>query len=613
MNERQRPKIGDIQERINADGSRMIVILRYKEAEFGIRRFPFERTVLTKLITATKDKQLQLVKPYQVVTDIEEGKKTATVAEMTAHFAVMTGAGLADSDANRKTRQKLHTIGAPQDVIDYFALLQFRSFTGAEMKIGDISLADIANQTKENRLPITSILHYSMESLLMNHRTTPQEYVVDNIDFPANEYPHYTAGKLYHVANNLVNVFNILNNPSFPQLVALNRIFPEYVKRAQDLIKQFNIFHSRLYEHIFEPDSSSGEFQSIKKKTEKYLDYDGGVRLLTIYFLSHGGRHLSEMYRRAKKLEDHPGFGDFYKKIADAAMGFAEFAQPIIDKRFFDDVETIFSPQQSEKIPSVNIDTLRKSVAGIFSQSSQREYDISLDDWGDIVEPQECKLSFDSKNNFVFKINLSYTSEEEDMDIEVYIDTKKGEFDWNFLESPEDERMQPFATALRGLTDLVLKNVYTQAKAIKDAKRNERNKTIHVPGAKVSYEKTKPEPEVIEPSTKRKRQSAQLVSLEELFADRTAVQSKAERHIILPQYIPIPKGVEERVRKKIDEFNRTGAGTLTQVPYDRHDRVLFKFRVGGIRVLLRKDGNTFTVVEIGDRRDIYKKLPGKNV
>lgn len=517
---------------------------------------------------------------------------------------------------------------------------QFRKFlfTGnVHIKLGDASILDMVN---DSNLAPSSVFKFAMEAYFVRNRKTHTKILAENQTPLTIAYPNLTkqhiqlaSGEAMALVNTGSRDLDLLFREFFQE--TFQGTDKEIAQAAKEVVKRTLSLRAKILHTILDPNSS--EFPPLKEMVEKYLEDESEIRSIAILRLGLNNYNaISYVYRATRELAR---FNDdnslFYTRLSSAIRDFME-EFPSITILTKDDLPSIIDINYNSKNPvSPSSEDLRKIVGLIFQNSSKREYAVGPEkiNWGDLVSPTSVRVEFLKNTPSKFMVLLHYQNKEGDvLDLPLLFDTKKGELDWGFLESPKDQEMEALGEALLLVTQSILLNIQQQAESEYQQRQNERQTQIQAPQATTRQSRPK---ELYVPRKKatREKRPIPLTPLQEILQSEIPFPIQPEQQgiknqIVSPQNEDLEKMMKNfssgdiaLVIKGIEGYNQRAVGQFKMLRLPgKQGQNLFTLRVncgtgGDIRVLLQESTTTtdspnlrtFEILDIDYRKNIYRR------
>ncbi len=563
-----------------------------------------------------------------------------TFAAISIEFCLSTAAQL----IILRSFQKLDALAQQNGFAKHFAeekrMATFYFAGPSLVKIAGLSIEDIANN--QDLIAPSSGYKFLVEAGLVKKNLTHDKVVDENKDLELSTvYPNTmkhniqkAAGQILALAGGIAtDVFSYAERVIAPK----NNLQSEFIKTTKEVSLAFRHLQGRIRETILNPQDM--DFNDLKTALEHYLQGgDERAKNLAIYMMGLNTEpNVSGMYRKVAELSaKNNNNALFYKLLANAIKEFTSETSSSLLILTEDDLPMFISTSEEQKAQAVpNVDDLKKINGLTFQKSSNKDYSIDpkLINWGNVIPPQDVKIIFSEGGPGKFKIVLHYENEmKEESNLSLSFNTKKQEFDWSFLEDPNDPKMQDAKNAFLLVTKSILLNILKQA----DTEYQEKHKPIITVKAIPSQSlpkrigpETPREPKGKEPKTPRSKPSASTLDvLREISF--SPPEEKIRGQIASPGNDAFEKMMEgisqnnqNNIKRAIDEFNQGGIFKILRNVrhYDDQgkDHRVFELKSGHFRVLVTEDnGNsyaspeqkirTFTILKIQDRANIFKRI-----
>jgi len=506
--------------------------------------------------------------------------------------------------------------------VDY---TNFNSIGGIFMKIGDISMIDILERSN-----ISPAEYYNCEinSWFIKYKLIHKKILDENKNDSTNLYPNTSKQLLHNGAGQILGVSNLDHKLASRILNCFptnDKLIVEIVKEAEDIVKKTDSLEQKVFDTIFDP--TSPFFSALKERFETYIgNEDPLVRMLAVQKLGLKTEdRIIKGYRAAKRCAiDNPEHRVFYEEFANFIENpYVGEAQQMFSFLTHDDTVMFINENVDYKNkPVPTLENLKNIKMEILQKSSKPEYLINPDGipWQGLIQPTAVTVKFDkdfpNKTNFIFHYeNL----EGEKNDLSFKINSKNAEFDWNFLESPDDSRM----TEMKSDTLLSIQSVLTETKKQAEVEYQERLKSRRIITPASSIHKKPKSEEVWTPREKETKPKApKAISPTQGWQNEILPQKgkkEIKRHItyivtdrIAKQLEKFDSGAPERIIRSIEKFNQDGKGAgFKHLNIKLGKKPIDELVIGEYRVLLVTDDSSedkiqnFKAIEVGKRKDIY--------
>lgn len=591
------------------------------------------------LITTLKS-ELRSIQMQQKLIDIENLARdilvpvnpelaTGPITNYEAYFANVLSLGT--MLAHQSATQKL--IGFAEknndaNLANYADFSHLITATTLYIKFGDTSLDEFLNTTlSSDQVPRFYQMFFGAlaTKAYVNH-----DAVVDNNpDFALSPYRNIMRNQV-EIASGILS--SILGVPASSMR--------DFAKKEDGLIKEVSTHSEKALSHVaalrdlleetlFDPESPG--FQGLKFTLEESFETGSLVELAPAIFpftLS-SSKKLYTLYRRASKLSrTNSEHSHFYATFAEKIKLYTEEAPSIIGILSRDDAEALtdFEGGTTQFVPDIN--EFRKLVGNMFSRGADRAYSFKSEDinWGALVKPTEGRLSF-QLNPTKFDATFTYENDSgESIKFALSFDTKKGSFDWNFLESPDDPNMQALYAAGMNAAFEILQQANELAEqkylarhppkkgtqpTIQPTKRILSGHHVYIPRAKAEKEaKVQPLSPIKQVLSKNVLVSEQSRVHNYISFDEEAVRDRIQF---------LSQADQELVITGLHRYNEHNLARFKQLKtLSSEGEVRFSLRVsstssrGGVRVLVREVSSEtgqrfFEIIDIGNRKDIFRK------
>ena len=572
---------------------------------------------------------------FALEAQTEESPEGKTVAAEYFRIALYTARHLLLSKTLEQRKKIAEQYGLAFLSESDIQLVQFAEFGDINVKIKGISIKDAVNNPN---LPAPSAYGFFMGALDVDKNVDIDGTVLDENETPLTiKYPNVTKKAIHSAATIITSMAN-MNEEGFDIYVRLflNNLPPPGIERdliltARETVKRIARIKQNIHETIFNP--SSPDFASLKNIVEKYLsEGDNGMQARAILHLGiNNYDEISHSYRKAKELAQlNDENSSFYESLADKIRVFSEEVPTPKALLTKDDLPSLIDADISlDNADIPTLEDLRKQALPLSQKPLKPEYSIDPQDidWKNLIPPTSVGIIFLGTPN-KFGMIIHYQSEDgEVLDIPISFDTKKGQFNWRFMEAPDDPDMQDMKDAVLLAAKSILLDVQQQTEAEYQQKQEDKQARMQpqqpAQGRKVRSE----EPYVPREKEPRAQRSRPLTPIQEVLEGQFTlpVREKVKKYISLPEEENIRSMMEgvsaenqNRIIAGINRFNEKGTGKFKPLEVIRHDgKPVWELRVGNFRALVTRADptaddatnrrDTFGIYEIGERKNIFKK------
>jgi hypothetical protein len=574
------------------------------------------------------------------------------------HYVIITNMNFISRAAEKlllaENLEKLKRIAKENNFSDDFKPLYeiIKIELAGEMyyRIGGISLKEaIENPTR----PPASIYKLLVESNIIKNQYTHEKVLEENKDFPlASDNRNVAKNSIHEAAGFGIGLSNI--SPSlFEDFVG--HFLPEVQGGEKDILDKAKIMLEVIYKEkqrinkvIFHPNSPS--FKDLCDAVLEYLtEKNRYTNLMALQTLGlNTGSSIVRDYRRSKDLaESTPDKENmqFYKFLAESIHGLVQEVPKESQLLTTDDLIPIMDIEK--QVDNRNVPTfenLHKINQLIYQKNKKDDFTIEVQptneiDWGSFVPPQSIGLIILDNKQQKFKLTLNYQNEDqmfeapESFDLSLEFDTEGKKLEWKLIESPTDKDMQNINNAVFCMAKSVLDYIY-------EPKEKPKEITIEAPTVQPPEEPI-PEQAAKTPAiripekekwkiAKHKKQIS-IVDRELQNEVSPFVSNELKANILVPEKNELTRLMEEG---NIDEGNQkliiggiidlnSGVDNKFKAlpPMKYQGKLVHGLTVGDNRVLAvekeSKNGNgsngtsnkihLFEIIQIGKRKDIYKK------
>lgn len=523
---------------------------------------------------------------------------------------------------------------------DFFDWAQFAISAETTLKIGGVSMEDVM---KNKNLSPAAFFKQQIEAQIMKSRLTHGNMLEENRHNPfIARFPNVAKAKIQEAAGEIIALWTMASlaqnfSDIFMHILSKVASGKELASTVETMLKRVHVLRTGIYETLLNPRSPG--FEELKKTASEYLfQPDQEISIRAIYSLGIGSiekeNNVPNAYRKAKKLSQGTDENaNFYRRLVQLITMFVE-KSPLKRELLTKDDMVVFLDETKElpQEPIPTVEDLRKINGQIFLKTQEKEYAVNPQgiSWANLIPPQEVKVQFSEGGPRKFSVILHYKNPEgETSDIGLAFNTKRGEFDWPFLEDPNDPEMKEMKDTLMLAAKTILLNVQKQAED-KDQER-QKVKTPKLQTSRTTNSNgTKPKPETpYIPRVKEEKPEKQKLPtpIQEVLTSEIFIpeEKKVRSNIVLPpedklreMMVSISPENQKMIAAKIDEFNQKGIGKFKLISPVMHEgKRVYELRSGKFRVLVTEiqngNGNNgngihkFEIFEISHRRETFKK------
>lgn len=281
----------------------------------------------------------------------------------------------------------------------------------------------------------------------------------------------------------------------------------------------------------------------------------------------------------------------------------------------------------------VDLEKIKSEINKIVALKKQFDWPLSSlqIDWGAVVPLEDAVLSFDRSNPQRINLGFTYRSEDgEELSFKIKLDVKKGQFDWTFIDDPNDPAMMRFKQEYYNLISSAVTVIRIQLENDKKNKKVVTTSITTLVPSQASESRIRSEKPAVDNLNiyHQKRNHAQMPpnSILDQPARMRAILANNIKYIIEFSHDHKEKvkklfssEVAYRIERALEQLERTGIGDLTMMLNKYRDidnKPLWRLRVGQVRVLMREVGGgaskrIFVVENILPRSGAYQHLKSK--
>lgn len=527
--------------------------------------------------------------------------------------------------------------GFGEDFSEERQIIVFDEAGPSLIKITDHSIQDVfLDNEKKSPISPSSGYKFLVEGRLVGTNLTHNKIADENKDLEkSTENPNLMKSNVQR-ASDQISALSVMSSAHKSFMEPLGKLLGsagEFEKTATKLFTSFDNLQNRIRATILNPQDP--DFDNLRACVKQYLEGDDEyTKELAVYTLGmNPKRKIPEIYRKVRELslrdDGDDGNKKFYEDLSNAIVKFVyemPSSLPILTEddliMFVDKEIPPTTPPTWEELRAINGKTFGK-----YNKKNLYSVDPQLISWQNVTPPQEIKVTFSPGGPKIFDIELYYENEtnpNEKYLLKLLFNARREEFDWPFLEAPNDPKVQYARDALFVATQSILLDVQRQAEELAKARYKGKNKLTTSEGQpvpssgqkKTAFESPR-EPRVKEP----KQRSTQNHSTSVLEMDTPAPSRPKKgfkQQIELPpnktlqEFMDgIPSDYQRTITEHFERFNKEALGRLQSLT----DQEEYELRVGKYRILvIPVNGHgsdrtqRFRITSVEDRRDLLKVL-----
>lgn len=574
-----------------------------------------------KIVKATKLSDDKTIEFHEKLT-----QRNVTIEELAIRSALRTGIALVIEDAINTQLDFINqqANSSKYQLESFFKLYEFHWAGWLAVGIGGVSIKDLMDN-KQNISP-ASVLKLLMESQLVKQDISHDMVLKENTDSLQRKHPNITKNYIEMATADINGATRLPIDKLYPLLSTSKGLEKESVQRAIRFVERLQMLQQTVVDTVGNPESS--DFPLVKQTLEDYLKLGWRDRMLAIYML--GLKDIlsaRDLYRKARKFEIANNNPDFYHLLTNSMLEFFEAlsSNTMLTKN---DTLLFLEKERNGKAQTLpNYEDLAIINGLTFQKSSEKQYDIAVDGikWQILVPPTQASIKFSEGGPRRFTVSLRYKNQEGEIaDLNVTFDTKKGEFDWSFLESPNDPEMKEMKDAVMLATKEILLDVQRQATEEWQEKQRAKAQTVIVNG---TNQKKTSSPHVPRAKEKKPERQLTMTPLQEALGEPITLSqdNKIKRHVDLPPKDTLRdmmKGISPEnqtlISNKLEGFNTHNIGEFKPLPPRLHNnKPVYELKSGDFRILMvemdRINGEEndrvhhFEIFKIENRREIFNK------
>lgn len=351
-----------------------------------------------------------------------------------------------------------------QEIEDRHTSLKMDLLGPLYVKFGGINIDLLQNP---NKIPSSQALYYlvsawQIHSLIHDHfraKIVDDTVAENTYEFHGNQYPAYAKSAITSAARSVVMFTQVAPSTLIvPKQRDQNDEKPKIYREAIRLIESINRIQQRICNSVLNPHLDQEYEDLITELDTMIQNKDIWQRALRMAGLLDPSR-MKEIYRRVielSKLDRHP---DFYSRLADRIHTYVSFSQSDDLPRTLADFAENYD--LDGPLPSMNgpiEDSFQAVKAAIITRKPKagQPYEFNAGEiskldinWQEIRQPDQIQITIDRNHpqtRFIMNaIWLDGSDEIGDQSILRFaVDLQKQNTDWDFLESPDAEEMQPY-------------------------------------------------------------------------------------------------------------------------------------------------------------------------
>lgn len=318
----------------------------------------------------------------------------------------------------------------------------------ASIRLEGVALEDFLDSDGRSKPPLSALYSFLARAFIVRHRRSYEETLRELVaqDYPWSVYPNLTKQAIEGVTAEAYSLVSIDPEPVDRLLkenggVALASA--QWTKRLYERVQE--VCHG-AYQALLSPDHPDSP--SMRQATRPYLEQGIHEKACALFIAGlRDDSRIRQLYRKAQALAQGNSFDpEFYGLLVTSIKDYVNKIPA--DENIFtvDYLPTIFSGEslsgfEDRETPAM--ETFGAAVASVFSKSSRKNYEVEPGgvDWQGLAQPQRVEVEFNDRPT-KFKISLCYENEgRESLEVAFDFDTKKQQFDWNFIEAPSDPQM----------------------------------------------------------------------------------------------------------------------------------------------------------------------------
>lgn len=575
-----------------------------KKANFPIRRWE-----------ALREKRGEV---YEAGKNLAKNAKSHKPEEDTATDAILLTLRIAENLLIADTFEKQKEIAARYadlHIDQHYEPLEqtskFNSCGELSIRIAGISFSDIF---KKQDLDLSQYLRLAVEATLTKKTLDYDAILSQNNDPISKKYPN-TEKNIVNNACKQLDALCSLKPEILSQISGIpivSGVEREIVSKAEEIANRIFSIKKALFAAVFSP--SSPDFPDLSKTLEQYFNEENAT-LKTIALQEIGFNEPTvgiKAYRKAKMLamSDNASQSLFYAKLADSIRELVKESPQFSNMLTDGEIATITNDNALTDKAVPSLEDLKDIKIRILQKSSKPEYiiDPSGIDWQRLIKPTGATVKFYKDFPNKISVILDYEGDKgKRLKLALDIDTKnKGELDWNFLESPDDKKMEN----MRNTTMLSIQSLLTTVLKQAEIEHQEKQKARIIavsPAPTNTNEAKKNHQDVWVPRIKKRKQYRKPIisPIQEVKQSKVspAIENTVKKHIFFKRENRdkvmggISKENQIRIANKMARVNKKGEGEFKAISALHDGKTVFELHVFEYRILatqvdkLRGNGN----------------------
>lgn len=497
--------------------------------------------------------------------------------------------------------------------------ISFAQLHALRTRVNGVSLNDLDNGVSNPSQALQLLVNIFTSTSTLQE----QEYFYSETDDLPTRYPD-AYEKERNVARSIQSIF-LINSPTVEELKKWEKEAPTQIEKdafffLTPLVLSFGASVYGLRSHLIDP-KNIREDPELERVLNRDDITDGIVKAaFHQYFMLELDKAAPYSVLRGALTAVRNGICvDFHQKMADFVY---ETLRRIEDSSIptIDDLPTILT---GEDPGDTDLREIGRIIGDITSKTPGKEFELTSEElpWETLVPSNNVTVNLDSSRPQKFTIKFPFSNEEgEDLNLGVFIDTRKEIFSWTFIESPDDPNMQLAKRHVLRQIKIVFSELYKSVdEEYREKKTKEKNNITRV------------QPQTKKPRLHRALNGPKRNAIRDVLMTpiKMALSEAVIREDARPQFnIIIPPDDElrkllgnptdadfETIRQELERFNTDGPGRkdFRILSSTKTGERLYRYRANaktpnGYRIILRRVGNgTLEIVNGKPRTDVYKK------
>jgi hypothetical protein len=491
--------------------------------------------------------------------------------------------------------------------------------------VGTLRLIDIVTLPQGVQPDVVESIRYFVESQLgrlvynddgLKDLEKIASYNVDTYGF--RNFPH-RARHIYQNVERAIDVFTNISPRSFDKTINTSThrsqvVVREAARWGKRIVEVIQSIRDNAFTVIMTPDDP--QIDNLSTLLSNYLSEDRALSNAALNMIGlNSTLRIYQLYRFSREMaeSDHQ-MSSFYIQLAEAIYKYASESSNLANILTHEDLMDIVDQDKVQEASNEELAFHTESIVEKLSNLPQLNIllndprAIGKNEWGPLLQPKQIKIDYKSKEGILttafYYENMS-TSERLTFVISLNIATQN--FNWSFLESTDEEEMKNIQNSFLSVIDNLLdqqirKIVPTQTQITPKRKKTRFRDEIY-------------------DLRKEVRKSNATNGISKLIVDESVErvdENGPRRRIFVPLDVTenqilfgtLPVKDREQIKLAIQRFNERKTNYYPQFKQLKnltHDgQKYFRLRVGQFRVMVIDTEDDYRIVDIDDRKNIYR-------